>query len=154
MRNYRLVVISSTEHLCSINVHGFHPNFKQNICWRSCIDIKRRNMNFECNIVALLSSFSMDMMNCVPFEYGNFWGNLLDQSVRYIWYLQPNSPVVPNTVWTSEEHYFPFEDEFHRCLCLGCDKGFWSPRGIITLNFHLYFFLRWETRFPNIHFWQ
>lgn len=138
MRNYRLVVISSTEHLCSIN--GFHPSFKQNICWRSCIDIKRRNMNFEYNIVALLSLFSKGMMNCGPFEYGNFWGDLLDQSVWYVWYLQPNSPVVPKRVWTSEEHYFPFEAVFHRCLSLGCDKGFWSSHWIINLNFHFFFF--------------
>lgn len=98
------------------------PHLKQNICLRSCIGIKRGNRNFGCNIVTLLSLFSMDMMNCGPFEYGNFWGDLVDQAVWYVWYLQPNSG--PNAVCTPEEHYFLFEDEFHRCLCLECDKDF------------------------------
>lgn len=66
----------------------------------------------------------MDMMNCGPFEDRNFWGDLVDEPVWYVWYLQPKSPVVPNTVCTSEERYFLFEDEFHSCLYLGSDKDF------------------------------
>jgi len=83
--------------------------------------MKRGNTNFERNTVALLSFISMDMMKQETFEWGNFWDDLMGQTV---WYSEPNLPAVPNRVCTSEGFYFPFDDEFHRCLVWGGTRIF------------------------------